>query len=194
MGAGLSLAIASANKDIVAGILLIDPPLPHTKPMEADEVNQLLPPSTPSLVVRANSSDIVLQGLVREQMALSTIVTRSDPHWFALVTKNLMHYDDPSAPRPPVYLISARDPLSHVAPDPNRVFAHRSCSEWMLSPNRLQVAEEAWDKFFPTQLVGKSYVEGDHFSIFSPKNIGISTTLIQAGADAIQAALDARNA
>ncbi|KIM77610.1 hypothetical protein PILCRDRAFT_91048 [Piloderma croceum F 1598] len=152
LGGTIAIALAASHTDIVAGVVLLDPPPPGTAAMKSDEAEQL----------------------ILSRTKLSTQI------WGG-------HRDLVANLRAPVYLVSATEPLNRQEAKGTTLPRPGSCSEWMLSPQRANLAEKAWSDLLGKLLVHTERIPGDHFTIFTHAHAANTTRVVQQAAGALEA-------
>jgi pimeloyl-ACP methyl ester carboxylesterase len=174
LGGTIAIALAAAHPDIVAGVVLLDPPPPGTAAMKSDEAEQLIPSRTKR--TSGGFSALVGTQLKMNSQSFSVDADRVGGH--RDLVANL---------RAPVYLVSATEPLNRQEAKGTTLPRPGSCSEWMLSPQRASLGERAWSDLLGKLLVRTERIPGDHFTIFTHAHAASTTRVVQQAAGALEA-------
>ena len=172
MGGTIAITLASAHPDLVAGVLLLDPPPPGTTPMTAVEAEFLIPAEN-------SRSTMGFNKLVRKQLQTNAQALSAD----------LDRYVLPQQLQAPCYLVSATDGLAVSGGNPLKKLASGSCADWMTSSDRAALAENAWSKALGSRLIGNRRTVGDHFSMFTPAHAGATTAALLHATKALEASI-----
>lgn len=172
LGGIIAYALAVAEPDMVAGVILIDSPPPGVAVMTPEEVEALIP-------FNGLTSNADFQQQTRKQLVLNAHSLRSDDARFCLPAP---------VTHTPVYVICAAEGVRHSVDNTDSASVS-SCSLWMTSTKHAQIGEEAWRSVLGDCVVGASVTPGDHFSIFTPQHSSTTTDAIRNGANFIGAAM-----
>lgn len=172
MGGTIAVTLASAHPDLVAGVVLLDPPPPGTAPMTGTEAGFLIPRES-------SRSTMGFNKLVREQLKTNAQALSADLDRHVLIHQL----------QAPCYLVSATDGLAVVDENASKSFATGSCADWMTSSDRAALSENAWSKVLGARLVGSHRTVGDHFSMFTPAHAGATTSALLHATKALEAGI-----
>jgi pimeloyl-ACP methyl ester carboxylesterase len=173
LGGTIAVALAAAHPDLVAGVILLDPPPPGTAAMTLAEAECLIPSGN----TRSSGG---FSALVRAQLKLNAQSLSLDADCQGGQRDLVANL------KAPVYLVSATDPLSHQAARGANLKSPNSCSEWMLSRQRASMAESAWSDILGNLLVDTERTAGDHFTMFTHTHAASTTEAVQRAADALE--------
>lgn len=177
LGGTIAIALAAAHPDLIAGVILLDPPPPETAAMKSDEAERLIPGGN----TRSSGgfSALVHTQLQLNAQSLSVDADHQGGHRDLVTNLNA-----------PVYLISAIEPLNHQGSEETNLISRGSCSEWMLSRERASMAEGAWSDILGKFLIGTKRTAGDHFTMFTHAHAASTTKAVQQAADTLEARLE----
>jgi pimeloyl-ACP methyl ester carboxylesterase len=174
LGGIIAIALAAAHPDVVAGVVLLDPPPPETAAMKSDEAEQLIH----SRIKRPSGGFSAIVGAQLKMNSRSFSVDADRVGGYRDLAANL---------RAPVYLVSATEPLNHQLAKGTSLLSPGSPSEWMLSPQRASLTEGAWSDLLGKLLVGTERIPGDHFTMFTFAHAESTTRAVQQAADTLEA-------
>lgn len=172
MGGTIAIALASAHPDLVAGVVLLDPPAPGTTPMRAAEAEFLIPRES-------SRSTMGFNKLVREQLKTNAQALSAD----------LDRHVSLHQLQAPCYLVSATDGLALLGENAPKSFTAGSCADWMTSSDRAALSEDAWSKALGNHFIGSRRTVGDHFSMFTPAHAGATTAALLHATKALEASI-----
>ena len=170
MGGTIAVTLASAHPDLVAGVVLLDPPPPGISPMTAVEAGFLIPTEN-------SRSTMGFNKLVREQVKTNAQALRD------LDLHVLIHQL-----QAPCYLVSATDRFTVLGENVSKIAAG-SCADWMTCSDRAAFSEDAWSKVLGARLIGSRRTVGDHFTMFTPAHAGATTSALLHATKALEAGI-----